>query len=84
MNYFSDIARLIYIIPLFGKIICFLFFFHNEIEYSYTQTLFLIATDSVQLLIYDLNYLINYGCYMILRLIYKDNEKLGYKQVNKI
>ena len=84
MNYFSDIARLIYIIPLFGKIICFLFFFHNEIEYSYTQTLFLIAIDSVQLLIYDLNYLINYGCYMILRLIYKDNEKLGYKQVNKI
>ena len=62
----------------------FFIFFQNEIEYSYIQILFLIATDSIQLLLYDLNYLINYGCYKLIRIIYKDNEKLGSKQVIEI
>ena len=84
MNYFSYIARLIYIIPLFGKIICFLYFFKNEIEYSYIQILFLISTDSIQLLLYDLNYLINFGFYKIIRIIYKDYEKLDDNQVIEI
>ena len=84
MNYFSAVAKLMYIIPFLAKIICFLYFFQNEIEYSYIQTLFLIATDSIQLLLYDLNYLINYGCYKLIRIIYKDYEKLGSKQVIEV
>ena len=84
MNYFSAVAKLMYIIPFLAKIICFLYFFQNEIEYSYIQTLFLIATDSIQLLLYDFDYLINYGCYKLIRILYKDDEKLGSKQVIEI
>ena len=43
MNNFSEIERLIYIIPLFWKIICFLYYFQNEIEYSCVQILCLIC-----------------------------------------
>ena len=84
MNYFSEIARLIYIIPLYGKIICYLHFLKYEIEDSYIQTLFLIATEAIPLILYDINYLINYACYETLRIIHKNCGKSGYKQVNEM
>ena len=84
MNYYSEIARLIYIIQLYGRIICYLYFLKNEIEHSYIQTLFLIAAESIPLCLYDIDYLINYGCYKIVRMIYKEKEKKDYKQVNEI
>jgi hypothetical protein len=84
MNYYSEIARLIYIIQLYGRIICYLYFLKNEIEHSYIQTLFLIAAESIPLCLYDIDYLINYACYKIMRKIYKDKEKKDYKQVNEV
>ena len=83
MNYFTEVARLIYIIPLLGKIICYLYFLKNEIENSYIQTLFLIATDCLPLILYDLDYLINYLCYQIVRKIYKEKIEKEYQKVSE-
>lgn len=60
----------------------YLFFLKKEIEHSYIQILFLIlfliATKSIPLLLYDLNYLINNGIYNILRSVFENNENIDY------
>ena len=60
----------------------YLFFLKKEIEHSYIQILFLIlfliATKSIPLLLYDLNYLINNGIYNILRSVLENNENIDY------
>ena len=62
-------------IQLYGITLVYLFFLKKEIEHSYIQILFLIATKSIPLLLYDINYLINYGIYNILISAFKNNKK---------
>ena len=84
MNFYDEFARLIFLIQLFGIVIVFLFYLKREIEHSYIQVLFLIATKAIPLVLYDINFLINYGIYNILRLIFKKIENSDYKPVNSL
>ena len=78
MNFYTEFATLIYIIQLYGIILVYLFFLKKEIEHSYIQILFLIATKSIPLLLYDINYLINHGIYNILRTVFGNKEIIYY------
>ena len=78
MNFYTEFATLIYIIQLYGIILVYLFFLKKEIEHSYIQILFLIATKSIPLLLYDINYLINNGIYNIIRSVFKNKENIDY------
>ena len=82
MNFYTEFARLMYIIQFFAMVICYLYFLKNEIEHSYIQMLFLIATKAIPLFLYDVNYLINYALFRILNLVCK--SKIEYEKIEQI
>ena len=82
MNYYSELIRLIHTIQLFAILICFLYFVKIEREKNYIQILYLIATHTTPILIFDLTFLINYMIYKIIKHISKDTEE--YEKLEKI
>jgi hypothetical protein len=84
INFYSQFIRGIFQIQLFGIIICYLYFFKKEIEHSYIQMLFLIATKAIPLVLYDINYLINLILSKILSFCCKNNDAEQYESLSQI
>ena len=84
MDFFSEFVRLIFLIQLYAMVICYLYFLKNEIEHSYIQLLFLIATKAIPLFLYELNYLINLALYLLLKKICKINDIDSYQKLETI
>ena len=79
MNYYSEVILLIHYIQLFAIILCFLYYFKNEIEHYFIQILYLSSVQIMPLFLFQLAYFINYILYKIIDLIIKSNE---YKPIN--
>jgi hypothetical protein len=84
MNYYTKLIINLFIIQLFALTICYLYFLKMEIEHSYIQLLFLIATKAFPLFLFELNFLINYPLYNILSCFNKDliSEYIGIMDNN--
>ena len=73
-NYFTDLVRLFYKIELFGMTICYLYFLKKEIEQSYIQVLFMVASKVFPMLLYDFALVFNYLVYRLLNWIFIERE----------
>ena len=73
-NYFTDLVRLFYKIELFGMTICYLYFLKKEIEQSYIQILFMVASKVFPMLLYDFALVFNYLVYRLLNWIFIERE----------
>ena len=83
MNYYNKLILYLFNIQIFALIICYLYFLKNEIEHSYIQLLFLIATKAFPLFLFEFNYLVNYVLYNILYCFNKD-KVLEYETLEQI
>ena len=84
MNYYTELIRLIHTIQLLAILICFVYFVKKERERNYIQILYLIATYTIPIIIFDLTFLLNYIIYKIINLISKYTFNEEYKKLEKL
>ena len=84
IDFFSEFVKLIFLIQLYAMVICYLYFLKKEIEHSYIQLLFLIATKAIPLFLYELNYLINLILYLLLNKICNIKNTMDYQKLEQI
>ena len=83
--YYTELIRLIISIQLFGILLCFLLYIKKEREGSYIQILYLIATQVMPIIVFDITFLINYIIYKIINsFINKNDIDAEYEKIEKL
>ena len=83
MSFYTKFIIEIFLIQLYALIVCYLYFLKKEREQSYIQLLFLIATKAIPLILYELNYLINFALYKFFNTSQKTSEEYEYKALSE-
>ena len=84
MSYYTELIRLFHSIQLFGILICFLYYIKMERESSFIQILYLMETQMMPVILFDLVYLLNYFIYKIIHFFVFGNSFTYYEAIDKI
>ena len=83
VNYFyTELMSLIMNIQSFGFLLCFLFYVKMEKVGSYIQILYLIATQLLLAISFNLIFLINFLVFKLINKYITESSNVGYKQIN--